>query len=83
MKNNSFFKEEDSEEHVMQLFFSEELSTELSMFCIDNFKDELDFFKTADGQLFLDNIDFLLRFWKRGSYHSKPESTITNSSNRL
>ncbi len=76
MKNNSFFREEDSEEHIMQLFFAEELSAELAMFCIDNFKEQLDFFKTADGKLFLDNIDFLLRFWKRGNYFAKPEMTV-------
>ena len=68
MKDNSFFTSEESRNHIMHLFCNEEFSTELVLFCIDNFKDDLKFFKTAEGKMLLDNIDFLLRFWKRGNY---------------
>jgi hypothetical protein len=77
MKNNPFFNEEESEEHIMRLLFSEELSKELVMYCIDNFKNDLEFLKSAEGKMYLDNIDFLLRFWKRGNYFTKPSITFT------
>lgn len=77
MKNNSFYNENESEEHIIRLFFAEELSTELAMYCIENFEKDLKYFKSAEGKLYLDNIDFLLRFWKRGNYYSKPTITFT------
>lgn len=77
MKNNPFFNEEESEEHIMRLLFTEELSPELAMYCIDNFKDDLEFLKSTEGKMYLDNIDFLLRFWKRGNYFTKPTITFT------
>ena len=77
MKGNPFFDKEESEEHIMRLLFAEEISTELAMYCIDNCKDNLDFFKNEEGKIYLDNIDFLLRFWKRGNYFTKPSITFT------
>ncbi|MCU4176583.1 DUF3843 family protein [Carboxylicivirga sp. N1Y90] len=77
IKNNPYFNESESEEHIIRLFFTEGLSTELTMYCIDNFKHELKFFETVEGKMYLDNIDFLLRFWKRGNYHTKPSITFT------
>ncbi len=81
-KNNPFYNENESEEHIMRLFVAEELSKELAMFCVDNFKTELPFFKTEEGVLYLDNLDFLLRFWKRGNYFSKPSITFTGRENQ-
>ncbi len=77
LKNNPYYNEEDSEEQIMSLFFAEDLSKELAMFCVNNFRYELPFFKSSEGKLLLDNIDFLLRFWKRGNYFSKPSVTFT------
>lgn len=77
MRNNAFFKADESEEHIIRLLFNEELSTELAMFCINNFKDDLEFFNSAESKIYLDNIDFLLRFWKRGNYFTKPTITFT------
>lgn len=77
LKNNLFYNEKNCEEHIIRLLYAEELSTELVWFCIDNFKNELKFFKTSEGKMYLDNIDFLLRFWKRGNYFTKPTITFT------
>lgn len=83
IKNNLFFNKEESEEHIMRLLFAEELSTELAMYCIDNCKDDLDFFKSTEGKIYLDNIDFLLRFWKRGNYFTRPSVTFTGKEEML
>ena len=82
LKDNPFYNEEKSEEHLMHLFTAEEFSTELAMYCIDNFKNDLTFFKSANGKLYTENIDFLLRFWKRGHYFTRPAITFTGKDNQ-
>jgi hypothetical protein len=77
MSSNLYFKEEDSEEHVLSLMMDESLSTELAMFCIDNCKNKLSFFNKGIEKKYLDDIDFLLRFWKKDYYHTKPSITFT------
>ena len=74
---NPFFVEEDSEEHIMHLLMDESISTELAMYCINNCKTELPFFNKGVGKMYLDDIDFLLRFWKKDNYHAKPSITYT------
>ncbi|MDF1548447.1 MAG: DUF3843 family protein, partial [Bacteroidales bacterium] len=74
--NNPFFNEEESEDHIFRLFMAEDLSAELSMFCIDNYKSKLPFFKEKEGQIYLNDIDFLLRFWKNSNYFTKPTVTF-------
>lgn len=77
MSSNPYFKEEDSEEHVMRLLMDESLSTELVMYCIDNCKTKLSFFPKGVGKKYLEDIDFLLRFWKKENYHTIPSITYT------
>jgi hypothetical protein len=77
LPNNPFFDKALSEDHVMQLFMDESISTELAMYCIDKCKSKLPVFKTTIGKKYSDNIDFLLRFWKKSNYHSKPQITFT------
>lgn len=77
LPNNPYFEKELSEEHVLRLLMDESISPELTMFCIDNCKKELSFFSNDIGKKYLDDIDFLLRFWKRGNYNTKPSITFT------
>lgn len=77
LPNNPFFNIEDSENDIMFLLISDEMSTELAMFCIDNCKSNLPFFKEGAGKRYLDDIDFLLRFWKKDNYFAKPSITYT------
>lgn len=72
---NPFFKGKDSNEDVQFLLMSSDFSKELAMYCIDNYGEKLDFFKELPWKQYLENIDFLLRFWKKGNYHAKPEYT--------
>ena len=75
--DNPFFDAQNSEEHILDLFLAEDMSTELSMYCIDNYKDTLPFFTEGDGEIYLNDIDFLLRFWKKNNYFSVPQITFT------
>jgi len=74
---NPFFDIEESKEAIMHLFMSEDISTELAMYCVDNYKDKLPFFTEDDGRIFLHDIDFLLRFWKKNNYFTVPAITFT------
>ncbi len=76
-KTNPFYNKKDSEQHIWQLIFSDEISTELVMYCVDNFKKDLSFFEKEENKFILNNLDFLLRFWKRGTYFTKPSITFT------
>ena len=77
LPNNPYFEEVFSEDHIMRLLTDKSISAELAMFCIDNCKTELPFFNNGVGKRYLDDIDFLLRFWKKGNYHAKPAITFT------
>ncbi len=71
MPENPYFKEEESEEDISNLLFNTHISPELANFCIDNCKDKLDFFQTGAGKKYLEDWDFLLRFWKVRGYHTE------------
>ena len=75
--NNPFYNEEESTEHIKRLLLEKDLSTELAMYCIDNYKTKLQFFKEGEGKMYLKDIDFLLRFWKKDHYWAKPTITFT------
>ena len=81
--NNPFFDKDKSEEHLWRLLMAEELSKELVMYCIDNFKSELPFFNEKEGKMYLADIDFLLRFWKKNSYFAKPLITFIGNSKEI
>ncbi len=77
LPNNPYFEKRESEEHILRLFMDENISVELAMYCVDNCKSKLPFFKSGVGKSYLKDIDFLLRFWKKDSYHTKPAITFT------
>ena len=77
LDNNPYFSDEDSQDDTVFMLMSNEFSRELIMFCIEHCKDSLPFFKDEIGEKYLENIDFLLRFWKGKNYHSKPLITFT------
>lgn len=77
MPLNPYFKEEESVEHVMHLLMDQSISTELVNYCLDNCKTKLSFFKEGVGNKYLNDIDFLLRFWKKDNYYSIPSVTYT------
>lgn len=81
LSNNPFYhSDEDNDENndeVLDLFISDQTSKELAEYCIKHCKSKLPFFKTGVGKLYIKNIDFLLRFWKRKNYFSKPSITFT------
>lgn len=77
LKHNPFYIPGEDPAEVLDLFISDQTSKELAEYCIKHCKSKLPFFKTELGKLYLKDIDFLLRFWKRSAYFSKPSITFT------
>jgi hypothetical protein len=76
-KNNPFFNADEDENEILDLFISEETSTELVKYCIKHCKSKIPFLKKETGKKYLEDIDFLLRFWKGNNYFTKPSVTYT------
>jgi len=76
LPHNKYYNEKESNQHVAKLLFDEGRSKELVNYCIDNCKKNLPFFNSTEGKLILEELDFLLRFWKKNYYHTTPEMSI-------
>ena len=72
LSENPHFEEELSYEHFLRLLKDPSISSELALFCLDQCKENLAILKTDPLQQYLDDIDFLLRFWKKENYHTVP-----------
>jgi len=77
LPHNPYFDTAESDDAVMTLLTSENVSTELARFCIDKCRKDLAFFQAGYGKLYLKDIDFLLRFWKSKNYHTVPGVSFT------
>ncbi|MGB3342451.1 MAG: DUF3843 family protein [Aequorivita sp.] len=78
--NNPYFEKSKSEDDIMEVLINPEISTELAEYCIELAKDKLPFFKDGKGALFFEDMDFLLRFWKKENYFTKPNISLTGRS---
>jgi len=75
MPNNPYCKEKNITEDFMFLILSNEISAELVYFCIDNCKDRIYYLHSEEGKAVFDNIDFILRFYKKEHYFAEPAVT--------
>ncbi len=77
LPNNPYFNIKKSEENILYVLTSDDVSTELAKFCIEQGKDKLPFFKDDPlGQLIVEEADFLIRFWKGSKYHTTPKVNL-------
>jgi len=76
LPNNPYFQEELTQEHFMRLLMDPSISPEIVLVCIDHCKEKLAVLNTFPLRKFLDDIDFLLRFWKKDNYHTTPAITF-------
>lgn len=77
---NPYFDEFKSEEDIMHVLIDPSISREMAEYCITLVQDKLDFFKKGKGRFLKDDMDFLLRFWKRENYFTKPQISLTGRS---
>lgn len=81
LPNNPFFDKNKSSDCLIQLFAEESISKELAFFCMETCKQDLPFFEGEIGKIYSNNLDFLLRFFKKDNYHTKPSITFTGHDN--
>jgi len=74
---NPYFSADLSDEHLNKMLFNENISPGLCQYCIENHKSQLPFFKEGEGKFYLQDLDFLLRYWKKNKYHPKPIISIS------
>lgn len=77
-KRNPFFTEE-SHEDVQQILMAQDCSTEFVNYLIENYKDKLSYFKKEPYKSYLNEMDFLLKFWKKENYKTKNMTVLTGN----
>lgn len=72
LPNNPYFDISKSKEDTFNLLMQDAVSPELVHYCIDHCKDDLQVFQSSEGMVYLEDLDFLLRYWKRENYKPTP-----------
>jgi len=75
--DNPFYNEVESKQAFLELLISKEYSKELVLYCTENYKQKLSFFKKTTEKLYEKDFDFLLRFFKGANYHSNYNIILT------
>jgi hypothetical protein len=75
-EDNPYYNYDESTDDLMSVLSSDEFSRELVHYCIDNYKEKIPYFSNNRNTFMIENLDFLLRFWKTERYHTKPAVTI-------
>ncbi len=76
-KNNPCFNPEHDRRDAVNMIFDDSLSKELVEYVIANYDLELPLFPDDENnRLLKENLDFLLRFYKKESYHTKPQISL-------
>ena len=75
-KNNPYF-EKETKEDFLHMVCSTDISKEFVDYCVETYKNDLSFFKTAPYANYLEDLDFLMRFYKRQHYFTRPGVILT------
>lgn len=76
-ENNPCYNPDHEPMEEANLFFDDAVSKELVEYVLENYKISFNLFPNDnDNQLLFDNLDFILRFYKKDSYHSKPQVSM-------
>lgn len=82
LPNNQFYNPKNTDQDFKFLLMEKTFSKELVEYCINNCKDDIEILNTKEGEIVLENLDFLLRFLKVENYYSKPNITTIDSSSK-
>lgn len=74
---NPHYEESVDRDEVLQLLYSKQCSSDLVKYLIENYHlPGIKFPGERDENILVDNLDFMLRFWKNNSYYSEPGITF-------
>lgn len=80
-EKNPFFIEENSKD-IMHILLSPKYSTEFVNCFIKTYNSKLSFFKKEPFKSYLNDLDFLLRFWKKDNYKTKSTLVLTGKGDK-
>ncbi|WP_158857734.1 hypothetical protein [Lunatibacter salilacus] len=60
----------------MTLLTSPSVSKELALYSMEHCKHDLKFFQEEDGKSIVEDLDFLMRFFKKDQYHTQPAVSL-------
>jgi hypothetical protein len=76
-ENNPCYNPEHEPMEKTNLLFDKTVSKEFVEYVLGNYKISFNLFPNdIDNRLLLDNLDFILRFYKKDNYHTKPQITM-------
>lgn len=70
--DNVFLNEDNVHSDFPFLFLTDNASPEIVKFCIENYKSKIPFFNLKDREIYFNNLDFSLRFFKPENYKTEP-----------
>lgn len=76
LSHNPWIDEDEVEDSMMTLLTSQDLSRELAMYSIEHFKKDIQFFQEKNGKSIVEDLDFLMRFFKKEHYHTQPAISL-------
>lgn len=75
--NNPFYNKNSSPNEITEILVSKEYSSNFVKYIITKYTiNDIKFPGESDEKILLNNLDFMLRFWKKDHYHSKPQVTL-------
>ncbi len=79
LPENPTIDEDESVESIMTLLTSPDLSKELLLYAIEHCRQDLKFFQGGTGKDLITDIDFLMRFFKKEHYYTKPAISLIDN----
>ncbi|MBI4648625.1 MAG: DUF3843 family protein [Bacteroidia bacterium] len=77
-KNNPYYDKNLEAWKIIHILVSKDFSKEFFMYLVNNYEIKgIQFQGETDNKIMLNNLDFMLRYWKRGNYFSKPQIVLT------
>jgi|SRR3972149_2829658 len=73
---NPYYNENANHDEALNLFNSEHVGGALATYLLTNYMLPGAKFPGDEGNILMDNFDFMLRFWNPKNYHSKPGITL-------
>jgi len=75
--DNPLYDEEECRENFIELIATPDISRECSLYLMETYKIlGMGFPEEKNKNIIEENLDFLLRYWKRDKYYSRPEVTF-------
>lgn len=70
--SNPYYQESEEMMDLAHVIMAPNISPELTRFCIEEYHQDHAYFSEGEGRSYLENLDFVLRYWKNDIYQNRP-----------